>query len=412
MTTTAMKFVASAIIGLAVQACALEEPRASDTLDEDREQPLPQLASAPESEGHAPNATDDERGTFTSDCNYGQYATGFVSRAGNRVLSVGTSRWVLFDTVSRRVVASGPRATGVPVSSGLAGNTAIVSGVVEREGVVEAQGLMLLDARDGRVITLMPIDGRVIHRTGLALDGSYFWLASDRQITTWSADGRPLGSVTGTYQGAQIIATPEKLYVLNNPPDQQLTPLNGRVDNVSTNAALSEFNEQRLWSIDGRYYYHLVSGGERLGIFNPDHTLAQQVGPVPGARFSVDGATGEYYWGSDGSGRIAFYRVHGSVGEDRRPVPLLSVGYLSTKIVPSRSAVLLVDARLTVLDLRGDAPTQTVLQIPSSTPLGYDPRPQFSADQDGRWVVMLRGLIYVGEPGSDRMDGPLGCRAP
>lgn len=154
-----------------------------------------------------------------------------VWRTGDRILSRDSSRhWVLWDVQTQHEVTSGDQTQD---RLALAGGTMVAE--QQSTGDLEVRSVAT-----GAVSGTIP--GTDALRVGLAIDGSYVWLANTTAIEVWSTSGARLLAVAGDYSRAVVFAAAGELRLSFDPGTTQT------VDNF-----LLPSGEKTSFSIAGRF---------------------------------------------------------------------------------------------------------------------------------------------------------------
>jgi hypothetical protein len=146
---------------------------------------------------------------------------------------------------------------------------------------------------DGALITtvLRPLSEISVAaaRAGLAVDGSYLWIRTDRYLDAFEADGTRWLHIADNFGLSQILATPEAVYAGRGPlaPEVQRFPRTG-VPTV-TSGVLGTFD---TWLLDGKWFV-TVSPGNLTRVYATDGT------PVSGLLTNCRtpfAASGNLFW--------------------------------------------------------------------------------------------------------------------
>jgi len=380
--------------------------------------------------GATDGATEHDAGPLSSECEQ-PGAVERTRRAGDRVLSAGAERWVLWSTTTRREIASGampPAATGLKLPIDLAGTLALVP---TNDG-----GFALRDARDGHVIVTLEGDGGALGSAGLARDGSYAWRATSKSLTAWSAAGEVLARRVGSYDGQIVFAAPGQLRVaLRWDPHSYLpTQLTDgtaavieRVELVNTKDGTARLTPHWIglfegWFDDGVHYMVAERAPaipwlttDTFRWFSAETEYKGGVTMDSSQGFVVKGGFADHYWAVSGGGqRMGFYPLTiGGSGQLPAPDPSVTIEGpgLTGALRSDRGSVAVFRAEegaFSIADVRGYTPTVTDVQLPSPVLPA-----SFASDDVGHWAIgTTDAVLYVSDSESVAGPYPLGCRAP
>jgi hypothetical protein len=133
-----------------------------------------------------------------------------VWRSGDRILSRDSSyHWVLWDVPARRAIVSGDQTF----------NDLAIAGGVMIAHQPRSNSIEVRSVATGAVLGTIPTVASLYYRVGIAVDGSYVWLASSAGIEAWSPTARKLFEIAGDYERASVFAAPGELRVNADPVD-------------------------------------------------------------------------------------------------------------------------------------------------------------------------------------------------
>lgn len=299
-----------------------------------------------------------------------------LERVGDRVISAGPGRWLLWDAEhGGRLMAGG-------------GDLLAARGDTF---VVQNGALCVRSLADGTLL------GRLDDATrpaGLAADGSYVWTATPTQLAVFDTDGDLRFDVAGDYTGAAIYAAPDALRVARGPAGLDRVE---RIDAMTGEATMGAPmpGEFLSWFRDGE---HLVTHvGTTVWVYAPDgiqrgiHALSTIQGL---------GGYGEYLWTHDGmvSGfPLELYRIDG----DGAAVETLTTE-IDTRVLYSGGRLgLLTGAELEIVELDSAGLARTTHTLPRSDGARF-------AHGDTGWAVSGSAIWVRGNRTSPDVDVDLG----
>ncbi|MET0342139.1 MAG: hypothetical protein ABW252_14135 [Polyangiales bacterium] len=382
--------LAVALVG-ALAACGDEPPAHSDV--------APPAAHRAQT-SVAPPAPSDPFAEGTSDCgglplappvflDPGHSAVQQLHRSGDRVLSRGEGRWMLWDTSTRRQIAQGtfspPRFTRrnqTSVPSDLAGNVFLVP--------VSASVVELRDLRDGRLLA-SPQFAPGQHQTGLSVDGSYVYSATREGLAVFGTDGTPRFRRAGDYLRAVIFAGLGALYVADG-PTRTATVETLRLDGTSTFSTRYAGRFKRFFS-DGSHFVTAATTRPELTVHTPDGRPVQTFTVPPRSLddLQLDDAGGH--------GRHVWWKY----GDDVSAMPLgakspsftLHVEGWEVAAEPNGTVSWTDEntGEVTRLHLDGEAPRSSTVALPARLDGST-----FVSAPDGGWAAATRkGVVSIGD---------------
>lgn len=349
-----------------------------------------------------------------SDCGRYRYAAMSTQRQGKHILTLGTSRWIVFDLDTRSAIASGPvdRPSSLAFEYGWSMDAAGGIAVVASLPGTMYTGLLLLDVPKGRLIADLGLDYYV--SAGVAPDGGYAWRQSLEGIVTWSPTGKILSRWSGAEElSRHLFAAPGGELRSLSHSDNRKGPLRYEILDVAAGSTRIVTPPEGVvtgtamgWFADGSHF--MSRRADRVQFFRPDHVLVQEVALPTNAY--PDGF-GQYYYDRRGD-QLAIFRVGGPTNADGSPIPVLSVPHIVSGFLAHSHGSLALQVRdrdtfFQLIDLRGKTLTATTIQLPS-IPTAYT----FSSDDAGDWSIVAGGEIFASVPGARDKFVKLGCRAP
>jgi hypothetical protein len=274
----------------------------------------------------------------------------------SRVLSQDeTSHWVLWDTDSRDMLASGE---GEAVD--LAGPTVVIQ---------TARGFEVRSSSDGQVTATIEASPSWWK---LSADGSYFVAGMQGTLTAWLPNGEVLLTRSGDYSAARVFAAANEVRIALGPAGAAVVETiaipNGAI--TTSPAFQGTFHS---WFQDGERFFSHVSNT----VWTYSKAAVQEdVTALP----EITGLTGQgnWFWIRP-SGRVHIYAVGNSAAETAN----FSIGSLNQAIPSGNTIALLPHGKreLTVVDLSGVTPSRTDYALPVASSSAY------AAISPSRWLM-------------------------
>ena len=379
---------------------------------------------AAQADDTAAAATRDE-GTFRSDCQY-PYAATSTRRLGERVLTVGSDRWNLFDTRTRRIITSGPIPSNTSYGALAAKMEGALAMVPASSPERSKERFQLMRASDGQPIGTVSAAG-YSQLFALSGDGSYVWRVATTSISAWSPDTRTLFDLPPdrVMPGVNplsvvLVAVPNYLRYLYA---GQLFSIDIR-DGKPQSAPLLPVTlgpVLEAWFADRKHFVRLFES--EMQFFTEDGKLLRASKRPPQFDFIREAGsaeptigTGRFFWGIVDK-KLTVYQLDISSSSDAPPIPVHAVE-LPPSATPYNTvarddgALLALfpkdELTMEMLDLHGSEVVQHTFKLPAR----IDTR-SFSGDGDGRWsLATTTGVIYARDDDDAGTYHALGCRKP
>lgn len=331
-----------------------------------------------------------------------------VVRAGDRVVAQDANRWVLWDATTGRQVASGliarelrPARSPQRFRGGPIVDVDLVGDVLMTPGRLSFD---LRSARDGRILTTIPLADLSVELSGLARDGSYAYVASADQLRMWDQYGRVLSEQEGSYQAQSesvVSAEPGELRLW----DQGLHT----IDTLTTtgerrSSAMIEGGFYK-WFLDGSHF--IIDGSTSYLVYRSDGVRVKTVpksNPDASGPFNAAGGIGQFVWFYS-EDVVYVFRLD---SDEQEPDFIFDGQPLDT----GRSdwpVFSLAQRRFGFLSLDGDEP----VLIERAMPAAIENYGRVSMDRDGAWALPAPdGLLYTSTLAESAQLVPLGCGRP
>jgi hypothetical protein len=370
--------------------------------------------------GAPPGVAHDDAGATQIISNIGSESTylggnvGGVWRNGDRLVASQGQTWSLWDLTTRALVSAG---TGTLV--GFGGPVFLV----EVDGINPSYSFEARSLSDGSLqgsIGITASEGLTSGPppSGLATDGSYFWVATGYYdssfnpvyvLRTWSPTGTPLATRLGNYVSASIAAVPGELRIANGPAGSVIEHVSAATGASSSSPPFSA--TFRTWFADGSRFVAAV-GTTHLFVYDDAATKLSlfsvaSVGVLPG---NVGGG-GDYVFNRSDSGQgTDVYQIGGN-GQAVAHYSDFGAPFWSnsTLALPAGSDALTV-VRLDASLATATYPLPHVLEAPASG-FQYRGLSAFAADANGDFAVgsALGSLYFQGTSRAPSASGMLGC---
>lgn len=386
-------------------------PRRDAALPDARVSDAEILDAEPVSSDGGSDAGPGEEYPFTKECEQ-PGAVGRTRRAGNRVLSAGSERWILLDLETRREVASGPVGPFAAADGRNLFDLSASHAVIP----ISSTTLELRRAQDGQVVATLSADASMA-RGGLSIDGSYAW-AHASSLMIWSLTGQVLAQHSDGSRPGWVFAAAGELRAIHQ---------NGSYPSTGDERPLAFWRE--VVRIDGSAQLQGTYGGTFRSWFDegdrfitveqrsptvhyvtpfPPEAYGSTVVTEPG--FRVLGGFRSSIWGTTSDNQhLNVHALPAASGVQPLPPPVLSLdGPVATGAVRSeRGSLALFGAdasTFSLVDLRGETPVVSEVQLP-----GAALPASFASDSRGDWALATSDTLYASGP-----EGffALGCRAP
>lgn len=369
----------------------------------------------------------DER-PHRTDCQY-PYAATTTRRLGERVLTVGSDRWNLFNTRTRRIITSGP----TPLYPGNVSSNARAARMEGELAMVptptpgsDAARFQLMRASDGQPIAYLSAGG-YNQVFALARDARYVWRIATASISAWSPEGLALFDLPSSRVmpgvsplGVVLVAASNHLRYLYG---GQLFSIDIRTG-ASQAAPLLPVTLGRVveaWFADRKHFVRVFEN--ELQFFMEDGTLLRSFKLPQGFSLALeDGSlermigTGRFFWGIVDK-KMTIYHLDAPRSPDDIPIPVHAVELPPSwppynTVARDDGALLAIFSKdgltMDLLDLHGSEVVQRTFKLPNAID-----RRSFSGDDEGRWSLStVTGVIYARDDDDAGTYHALGCRAP
>jgi hypothetical protein len=367
--------------------------------------------------GSPPSGGTDDAGATQIIANMGSVGTtqgGLVDgvwRTGNRVLVSQVGAWALWDVTVKAMVTSG---TGFV--HGLAGSVFLVGSTGPYDTTSATYPLEARDLTTGDVVgsLALPVAGGVVPQSGLATDGSYFWVAYEAwdaqhanvlpYLGTWSATAAPMTTRAGNYLAGSpsIVAVPGELRIGNGPAGVTVIEHVDAVKGTSTTSAPFSGTFQK-WFTDGARFL-ATAGTTNLLVYDAAATKLGLFAITFGGMAASMGGYGDYFYNAgDVTQGTDIYQVGGN-GQ-----PTAHYGYapLWAGTAAAFYTTAVGHGPLTVVQMAPSLPTTTLTLPPLAS------ASTFAADPNGDFAVggAAGSLYFHGTSKDATAGGMLGCGA-
>ena len=286
-----------------------------------------------------------------------------VWRAGDRILTRDSEyHWVLWDVASRHAVASGDQQY----------NYLALAGGMMMAHEPSSGDIQLRSVATGAVAGTIRGTGEFLPRTGLAVDGSYAWLATRGGIQAWSPTGTLLFDVAGDFSRAEVYAAPGELRVNADPANIQLVET---IQVPSGSVATFPFAGKFVrWFDSGERF--LTAVGTTAWVYARD---GQRVAFADLPTTATLTGQGDHVWTFDGAQLRIYLATDLSV-------PIVGYALVNETPVPAGDTIALVGDDLEFITLGGAGTRSAPIEI-GCTAFGGDPH--------GAWAIgTVHGLVY------------------
>jgi hypothetical protein len=307
-----------------------------------------------------------------------------LQQEGDRILSRDTSgHWLLSDAATRDFIVSGqsqltcsydPSCPFYPIE--LAGSTLLVAGPTS----LEVRG-----SSAGQVLATIPWTPA---RAGLAVDGSYVWIASTSALAAYSTTGALLFSRAGNYSAARVFAAPGEVRVGAGPAGASVIELVATSDGSAT-VTPAFAGTFASWFLDGERFITTVST-TATRVYAKDAQLVKFLA-LDGSRVVGQGE----HLSRQGPGSIV--RVWQIAAGTYTDYPLVSGGRLARR---GTLLAILHRENVRVLDLQGATAVETFTTF--AEPLPW--LTAFAIEPGGQWSFAQTGMVFA----SANVEGPDG----